>query len=146
MRKNIIYFIILTVALFIASACSTNKYIPEGKYLLKDVDVVSDNDDATKQYSLTDYIIQTPNSKWFGAKIPLKFYCLLGTDTTKWATRILRRIGEAPVIYDSISAEKSQNDIVQTLNNSGFMKATVTQEKNIKGKKMPCCDADWNPC
>lgn len=136
MRKNLIYFIILTVALFIASACSTNKYIPEGKYLLKDVDVVSDNDDATKQYSLTDYIIQTPNSKWFGAKIPLKFYCLLGTDTTKWTTRILRRIGEAPVIYDSISAEKSQNDIVQTLNNSGFMKATVTQEKNIKGKKM----------
>ena len=136
MRRNIHFYLSLIATLLIACACSTNKYIPEGKYLLKEVGVVSDNDKAIKPYSLSDYIIQTPNSKWFGAKIPLKFYCLLGTDTTKWTTRILRRIGEAPVIYDSISAIKSERDITQTLNNYGYMKATVTQEKTIKGKKI----------
>ncbi len=126
----------LLVATIIVCACSVNKHIPDNHYYLNKVSVTCDDKRADKAYIFEDYIRQTPNTKWFGAKVPMRLYCASGKDTTKWTNRLLRKIGEKPVIYDSVSAIKSCADIELMLANEGYMKAQVTQKKHINGKKM----------
>ncbi len=126
----------LLISILLLCACSVSKHIPEEQYYLKEVSVRCDDKRTGKAYTFEDYIRQTPNTKWFGAKVPMRLYTISGQDTTKWATRLLRKIGEAPVLYDSVAAMRSCNDIKQMLANEGYMKAEVMQNKHIKGKKM----------
>lgn len=140
MRKSIhillIYISVITIALPLLVSCSVERFISDDELFLKDVNVVSTNDKATKNYFLSDYVLQNPNSKWFGAKIPLKIYCLSGTDSTNWATRLFQKIGEDPVIYDSIKAEQTKLDIEKVLYNEGYMHANVSQIQKVDGKKL----------
>ncbi len=126
----------LCVASLLMYACSVGKHIPENQYYLKEVSVSCEDKRADKAYSFADYIRQTPNTKWFGAKVPMRLYCASGTDSAKWSNRLLRKIGEKPVLYDSIETRKSCNDIKLMLANEGYMNAYVEQHKEIKGKAM----------
>ena len=84
-----------------AASCSVNRFIPEGSYLLERVSISADSSSLNTQ-PLQGFVRQHPNSRWFSAvPVPLSVYCLSGTDSTKRFNRFLRRLGEAPVIYDS---------------------------------------------
>lgn len=135
MKKLSKIFISLTIAVLLV-ACSVSNYIPDGEYYLKDVSVSSENKVATKGYNFASYIRQSPNHKWFFAKVPLGFYLLSGKDTTKWNCRFFRKLGEAPQIYDSIDAFNSAQAMEQMLANEGYLKTQVFLNKNIKGKKL----------
>lgn len=116
-------------------SCSVNKFIPEGKYLLDDVVIVSNTnmDNAAKAHS---YVRQQPNSKWFSlARIPMRTYALSGKDSTKWVNRALRRMGEAPVIYSDELAERTRSNIEQMLRNDGYLHATVDLQCDRNEKK-----------
>lgn len=117
-------------------SCSVDKYIPEGRHMLTGTQVLCEDEEVLKTYMLGDYVTQQTNTKWFGAKVPLKIYALSGTDTTKTLCRFFRKIGEAPVLYESRKAQQTMNDIKQVLSNAGYMKATVDEYKIEKGKKM----------
>ena len=122
------------IAMF--TACSTAKYVPDGEYLLQQVEIKSvDKDFDAGQ--LRQYVKQKGNSKWFSTfKIPLGVYSLSGPDTTKWFNRLLRKIGEEPVLYDSLQMEMTKNDLLKALQNNGYMNAKVDHEVKIKGKKL----------
>ena len=117
-------------------ACSVDRYIPEGRHMLTGVKVICDEDEVMKTYMLGDYVAQNTNTKWFGAKVPLKIYTLSGTDTTKNICHFFRKLGEAPVLYDRKKAQKTMEDIRQVLNNAGYMKADIDEIKIENGKKM----------
>ena len=120
----------------LTGACSVEKYIPEGEHMLTGVAVTCDDEEVMKTYMLKDYVVQQTNSKWFGARVPLKIYMLSGTDTTKRSCRFWRKLGEAPVLYDSVKANRTMGDIEKVLNNAGYMKAEVEEFKMVKGKKV----------
>jgi outer membrane protein assembly factor BamA len=72
------------------------------------------------------YVRQHGNARWFSAvRIPLATYSLSGRDTTKWLNRVLRSIGEAPVLYDSLSTRRSMEDLQMQLVNMGYLRASV---------------------
>lgn len=119
-----------------AVSCSVDRYIPAGEHMLEDMRVMCDDERVMKTYMLGDYVVQNTNAKWFGARVPLKIYTLSGTDTAKWTTRLLRRIGEAPVLYDSVKSERTMSDMRKVLENAGYMKATVEEVRMEKGKKV----------
>lgn len=124
MKKNIQLYI-LGFIITLLSACSANKFIPEGHFLLDDVKVVSENK-AISASSVSNYIQQKPNSKWFNlVKVPLGFYCLSGKDSTNAFNGFFRKIGEAPEIYDHLSATKSRNEIEKAIRNRGYMQGSV---------------------
>ena len=133
-------FIRLTLAMAatvaIISSCSTSKYIPENEYLLEKVEVKStDKNFDTSQ--LDQYIRLKGNSKWFSLfKIPLGIYSLSGRDSTKWANRTLKRLGEAPVLYDTLQAAITQRDLLTAMQNMGYMNAKVDHNVKVKGKKL----------
>ena len=127
--------VVLLLAI-LSTSCSVVRFVGNDELFLKETKVVSANQKATKSLMLDDYILQTPNSKWFGAKIPLKLYCLGGVDTTNWATRLFRKIGQDPIIYNPEKAERTIQDLRQVLYNEGYMHNEIQLVKDIKGKKV----------
>ena len=119
-----------------AVSCSVDRYIPDGKQMLEGVRATCDDEEVMKTYALNDYVVQQTNAKWFGARMPLKLYTLSGTDTTKWSCRFWRKLGEAPVLYDSVKAKRTMEDMRKVLNNAGYMKAEVEEFKMEKGKRV----------
>ena len=97
----------------------------EDELLLHDVAVKSDNKEVPTS-QLSGYVRQHPNAKWFSLfKVPLGIYCLSGTDSTRRINRFVRRLGEAPVIYDTLATARTQSDILAAVQNLGYLRATV---------------------
>lgn len=133
--KYIFLFISLIPLLAVLSGCSASKFIPEGKYLLDDVKVISDNKSLHPD-RLEPYIRQKGNSKWFSMfKIPLGTYALSGKDSTKWINRKLRDLGEMPVLFDSVQAEMTCSDLENVLQGLGYLRARVDYNLDFKKKK-----------
>lgn len=130
--KKLTYMII---CIFMMVSCSVNKFIPEGEYLLKDVKIVS-NTNAENVAKARDYVRQKPNAKWFSlVKVPLYTYALSGKDTTIWINKVLQRLGEPPVIYSDVLAERSRRNLEQMLINDGYLHATVDYDCEKREKK-----------
>lgn len=135
MKKNILLYIGI-VLLTMMNSCSVNKFIPKGSYLLDDVEIVSDEKNISSS-SVSHYVRQKPNSKWFNfMKVPLGFYCMSGKDSTSTINHILRKIGEAPEIYDHLLAMKSRNEIEKSVKNQGYMQARVTLDTIVEKNRV----------
>lgn len=134
-QSKYIYIIFLTVLM---SACSVTKYVPDGGYLVDNVDVKTDaKRKDINTGNLKSYVRQKGNSRWFSAvKIPLATYSLSGRDSTKWINRTLKAMGEPPVLYDSLRTVQSCNDLRAELRNEGYLSADVEVKTKRKGKKI----------
>lgn len=127
---------IYTLILALCTSCSVSKFIPEDKYLLDEVKIVSETKEV-KPSLFNSYVRQNPNAKWFNmVKIPMHTYCISGVDSSKWINRFFRKIGDAPVIYDESVTRKSQREIEKAVRNMGYMGATVQLDKKVKKNKM----------
>lgn len=126
--------VILTV---LAAACSSTKHVPDGEYLLDEVSIQVDDRGDIDKVELYNFLRQQPNHKVLGfARLQLSTYSLSGRDTTKWYNRWLRRIGQAPVIYDSSLTEASSKQLRLALINSGYTNATVEADtSSVPGSK-----------
>ena len=69
-------------------------------------------------------------------KIPLGVYSLAGRDSSKWINRTLKNIGEAPVIFDTLQAQLTCNDLQTAMRNMGYLHADVDLSTHVKGKKL----------
>ena len=133
-RKVQLYLYITLVALL--TSCSVNKFIPEEHYLLDEVHIISDTEEVQPSM-FTSYIRQNPNAKWFNlVKVPMHIYCLSGKDSTNSFNRFLRKLGDAPVIYDANVTQKSQKEIEKAVRNMGYMRAKVELDTEIKKNRM----------
>ena len=122
--RKIIACISLLVCVFF-TGCSVNRFIPEDEYMLNHVSVRSD-DKEFKTAPLMGYVGQHPNNKWFSlVKVPLYIYSLSGSDSTKRFNRFIRRLGEPPVLYDSLLSHKTQLNIQNATQNMGYLNAEV---------------------
>lgn len=127
--------LILLLVLLLAS-CSAEKFVADGKYMLDKVEIKSDVKDFDA-LQFAQLIRQKGNSRWFSFfKIPLGTYALSGRDTTKWINRTLQKMGEEPVLYDTLEAQRSKENLRVAMNNMGYMNATVDLETKVKGKKL----------
>jgi outer membrane protein assembly factor BamA len=117
-------------------SCSLTKYVPKNQYLLDNVNIEVDTDDVSES-DLESYLQQTPNSRFlFLGRISLRMYSLSGRDTTKRRNRIIRKIGEAPVIYSPRLTEESKNQLIQRMENLGYLAAKVTYDTILKPQKV----------
>jgi outer membrane protein assembly factor BamA len=124
------YFALLTSALLFG-ACSASRDLPEGTYMLDEVKVMTDGKyKDINPTQMKNYVRQKGNARWFSAvKIPLGVYAMAGKDSS-WVSRTLRQIGEAPVIYDTLLARQSCEDLQLALQNKGYLDAQVEMYVN----------------
>lgn len=121
---------------FVAASCSVNRFIPEGSYLLERVSISADSSSLNTQ-PLQGFVRQHPNSRWFSAvPVPLSVYCLSGTDSTKRFNRFLRRLGEAPVIYDSTLSLRTSINMEQAVRSMGYLNARVTRDERVRRNRL----------
>lgn len=113
------------IALLVLTACNSTKYVPENQYLLKNVNINSDNEVVSKS-DIKSYVRQLPNAKVLGIfNMQLGIYNLSGRDSTKWINNRLKRIGDEPVIFDKQLTDISTTEIKHLLKNRGFMNVEV---------------------
>ncbi len=130
-------YIILCVTL---AGCRSTRHVPEGELLLDKTAIEIDGDrDNVSSTELFNYLRQTPNNKVLGfAKLQLGTYNISGKDTTKWYNRWIRKLGQPPVIYDSILTRQSVYHLRQALINRVYndVKVNFDTVANHKKKKM----------
>ncbi len=137
MRQNSVFTsILLAVISLIITGCSSTKHVPEGKYLLDKVAIdITDTEDV-KPSELYNYLRQQPNHKVLGfAKLQLATYSLSGRDTTKWYNQWIRKLGQAPIIYDPSLTDGSVAQLRRAMVNRGYMDATVTFDTIARSEK-----------
>lgn len=130
-------YIVLSAAAAGLFSCSSTKYVPEGSYLLDKVEVRNaEPGNAVDVSGMRSYLRQQSNARWFSAlKIPLATYSLSGRDSTRWINRVLKSMGEPPVLYDTARTAQSAASLVAKMQSDGYLDATVETSVETKGKK-----------
>ena len=131
-RKYI--YIMISMVVMVLSSCSLSRHLPSDKYLLDEVNLISENDPRIAT-SLRPKVRQLPNTRTFGLfRWPLQIYTLSGTKDN-YVNKVLRNIGEAPRIYSDTLTRKSCETLQQALVNQGYLKAEVVSETHIHKRK-----------
>lgn len=118
----------ILLAAWLLSGCSPARHVPEGKYLLDDVKInLNDSTGRLDQQQLMTYVRMQSNHKMLWAtKFRLGIYNMSGNDSTKWWNRWVRKLGEAPVIFDSTATMTDAGQLRKAMVNAGFLDATVS--------------------
>lgn len=101
--------------LLLTTACSTGKYVQEGEYILDKVAVVSDQSDYNAS-PLSQYVRQKEKPKLFSL--------------------FRNPFSRKPVIYDTLQARLSCQDLMTAMQNEGYMNAGISLYTETKGKKL----------
>jgi outer membrane protein assembly factor BamA len=115
---------------FFLPSCSTTQSLSEEQYLLDKVSLKTDSTEISK-INLMDFIRQKPNSP----KIGLMIYNLVDSDSA-WIKRMIRKIGEAPVIYNANSVNQTVNELSIETKNQGYLNSHVHAVVDTTGKKI----------
>ncbi len=137
-RSSFLPVLMTIIAGLLLGSCSASRDLPEGQLMLNKVNVLADGKYRdVNPAQLKNYVRQKGNSRWFSSlKIPLGVYAMAGKDSSKWINRTLRSIGEAPVIYDTIQARLSCENLQRALQNMGYLDSQVELYTERKGKKL----------
>ena len=129
------YFFVFLV-FFGLYSCNTTKFVPEGEYLLDKVKIESDIPNYGV-LELKPLLRQQPNHKMFGLnKTMFQIYNMAGKDNNKWYNRFIKdKIGEAPVVFDSILVDKTNSEFEKFFINKGYINVNVSSEITRNNKK-----------
>lgn len=131
-----LYRITIVCLTLVLWACSATRHVPQGEYLLDDVDIelAMEPGDTTliEQSELVNYLRQHPNHKVLGfAKLQLGVYNMSGSDSSKWYNRWLRRLGQPPVVFSPDQTAASANQLRQAMLNKGYLGASVSVDSIV---------------
>ncbi len=135
---------IAIIAVILLTGCSLTRYVPEGERLLtkNTVKIHRQKGISGKTYEaqeISKYIIQRPNKRLLNYQFYLRIYNLQDTTKHSWWSRMMRKIGQKPVVFDSIKMVNSTKEINRYLNNCGFLEnkvlaSTSTNKRKVKVK------------
>jgi outer membrane protein assembly factor BamA len=127
-------FASLLIAILAISSCNPTKYVPENQSLLYE-NRINMNKDYIKKSTLEPYIKQQPNKRIFGTRFYLGLYNLSNINKSTGFHEWLRRIGEAPVIFDPSSAKQSSEQIRSFVASKGYFDGQVIDSVNTEDRK-----------
>ena len=119
------------------SGCAIRKYVPEGKTILIDNDIVNESTeyDISKS-NISEYIVQKPNRNLFGwlPRVWVYYKTIDKTDKKfyKWVNK---NLGVEPVYYQKNLTTDSRIAIKNYMSNTGHFKSKVTAEKIDKNNR-----------
>ena len=119
---------LLLLSCLLIVGCSSKRVLEKNELLLSTVKIES-SDKHISPSSVQTAILQKPNNKWFGiAKVPLGMYALAGKKDSSAVCKLLRKTGEAPVIYDNFSTQQTINSLRNYLVSKGFRQGYATYD------------------
>lgn len=137
MRHWRAFFLFLMVVMAL-SACSTTKVVPDGSYRLIENKVNVTNADAYPKNVPTDiqnYVQQKPNTYFIGKWNPFIYVYNWSNGKDDGWDRFVKKLGQAPVIFDPEQVESSIDNMENHLKYLGFYNSEVVDSVKTRGKK-----------
>ncbi len=123
---------IALLSVFLLSSCSQTRFVPKDEYLLKKVRLEVDHPEISKEEAKS-FIRQKENYKILGF---VKFYLwLYNMSSKKKNDDWLKRIGEAPQLYDELLAKRSVDQLRRYMDHKGFYRAEIKSQVDFNDKK-----------
>ncbi len=134
MLKKPVLFLFTILALAF-TACNPTRNVPQGSYLLDKYEILPDSNVLAKE-KFESLMRQKPNRKLVGF---IRFHLWLynkgksGKDS-KFKTG-LRKIGEEPVILDSVAIDQTKDQFKLFLNKNGFFNGVISDSVRYTANK-----------
>ncbi len=117
-----VHSVIFLLCALLFGSCNPTRFVPEGKYLLNKISVNVD-DKNLKREDIKTHIRQKENLRILGV---LKFHLwVYNLSSGTKENDLLKRIGEAPVLYDEFQTQRSLDQLQIYLKNKGYYNALV---------------------
>ncbi len=134
MDKNILKYIALPFLVLLAG-CSTTKVIPQGESRLAHNEIKILNSKEYETSNIEPYLKQNPNTYFLLGWNPfLNIYNWSNGKDNGW-DKFVKKIGQAPVIFDKDLVSSSVSNIENHLQYQGFYNSKVSSEIETKNKK-----------
>ncbi|MCQ2148588.1 MAG: BamA/TamA family outer membrane protein, partial [Bacteroidales bacterium] len=114
------------------SSCSTTRLLGDGEYRLAKNSIEITNDKSFDNKEISQYIKQQPK----GFNPFLYLYNWSGKDESKAINRFIRKLGVAPVVYESDLVESSVSNIKNHLEYIGYYNSNVESSVTVKKKNV----------
>ncbi len=133
-RLHILLGMLMTILM---SSCSINRFIPEGKSLVKSNKItIEGKKTKISKSGLSNYITLKPYKSTFQTKIPNWIYYKSErrpkSTVWKWFNE---RFGRDPIYYDETEANNSSTQMMRYLDNVGYFHSKVTHTVKTRGKR-----------
>ena len=133
-KLHIVIGLLMAIAM---SSCSINRFIPEGKSLVKSNKVVIEGEKTEISKSeLSTYITLKPFKSTLQTKVPnWIYYKAERKPNSKFWKWFNEKFGREPVYYDPTGANNSANQMMRYLDNVGYFHSKVTHTVKEKKKR-----------
>lgn len=127
-------FLLLLFTLSLYS-CSTVRIVPEGESVLRENSIKVVNNKSINPSKLNQYIRQQPSGSFlFGWNPFAVIYNWSNGKDNGW-DRFVKKVGQKPVILDTLLIDRSNLNLVNHLNSIGYYHSTVKDTVITKNKK-----------
>lgn len=126
--------ILMAAVLLGIVSCSTTRSLEDGEYLLRK-NTIQVNDSSFDSGELSDYVAQKPNSYFLGLNPLLSVYNWSGKKSDGFAG-FLRKLGNAPAVYQPDMVDKSIQSIQNHLRYIGYYGSQVESRVQVKKRKV----------
>ena len=133
-RLHIILFLFVAIVM---SSCNINRFVPEGKYLVKKNSIViEEKKTKISKSGLSSYITLKPYKDAFQTNFPIWIYYKAerSPNSKMWAW-LNKTFGKAPVYYDVNEANNSSTQMMRYLDNVGYFHSKVNHTVKTSRKK-----------
>ncbi len=134
MSKTSFHSVLTVFLVLLITSCSTTKLLQEGEYRLASNSVVIENDSKFSTNEVSPYIKQKSNSYFiFGWNPFLNLYNTQNGKDGGW-DKFVKKIGVAPVVFDSTQVSSSIDNIYRHLEYLGYYNSSVQSSISTKRK------------
>ncbi|MFD1095902.1 translocation and assembly module lipoprotein TamL [Salegentibacter chungangensis] len=131
---------LILFGVFLIHSCSVKKFIPEGELLYTGADLEIRADSSLKELEevrteITNVLQPKPNSKFLGMRPGLYFHYKAQREKPGFINRFLnKKIGEEPVYLSDVDIPRTEDLILNRLENRGFFYSRVGSSVTEKEK------------
>ena len=135
-----LHITLTALLLSIAASCNVKKYIPEDEFLYTGAELELNTDAEVKdideiEEELEGLLRPAPNSKIFGMYVGLWAHYKANQENPGFINRFLnKKIGQEPVYFSQVDPGRTEELIINRLENRGFFYSTSSSEVIRKEK------------
>ena len=141
MRLRFLSYITFVATMFMLAACNVTRSLPEGEYLLSKVSFRDDKSTPRDERITVDrddlesYVRQSPNKRILGIDFYVWVYEKANPNKDNWINNTMRKIGEEPVLLDSVLTDKSIQNLQTYLHTRGYCQSSVRCDVDTTRRK-----------
>ena len=137
MKSKRLHIVIGMLVVILLSSCSINRFIPEGKALVKSNKItIEEKKTQISKSGLSNYITLKPYKNAFQTKVPNWIYYKSERKPNNKVWRWFNeRFGREPVYYDATGANNSATQMMRYIDNVGYFHSKVTHTVKTRGKR-----------